>query len=255
MGLTNKDWWYVGGALVGLYLVQKYRINSQISDPSLGGLGLEGALAAMGTANIDVKLTRYYAYDADGNPTAAGGIEGGSNDRLGKPLYSLDQFNRGEAEYVSLSGDDRAFPYGQKVTIDAFPGVVFRIVDTGGSFSSASKMYSLVRKVPLMIAGAVITTYGKLYRMAGYEPIDVCSDPGGTKVPNTAVMTIYAGDDFASQNPSGLQSLDYSKLRTDVTGQVPQGSSGDSQVPTGGDEYASNDWSGVDEFGDPEGVA
>lgn len=245
MALTRKQgMWLAGGGLVALYLWQKYQIDQVIStgqgSENEVPLGVEGADAAMGnTATIKVRLTTYY-------PTVNNSIEGGPTDKIGRPLNTIDQFRAGQAEYAALSGDDAAFPYGQRVSIDAFPDVVFRVVDTGGSFSSRNWAYQL--KKPL----------GKLYRLAGYEPIDVCSDypeAAAAGHPTTANMTIYAGDDFASQAPRGVQSLDYSKFRNDVTGRVPQGSTGDTQV-------AQNDTSGdsggdgsADEFQDPGSVA
>jgi hypothetical protein len=220
MALTGKAWWYVGGGLALLYLVQKYRIDSTVSDMGSDSgvpLGVEGADAAMANpVTINVKLTTYYP-SATG---AAATMEGGANDMAGKPLHTLDDYQAGNAEYVSLSADNTVFPYGQRVSLDAWPDVVFRIVDTGGHFSSL---------------------YNKVYRIAGYEPVDVASaqpESATAGHPRTAVMTIYPGDDWAGQKPKNpAQALDYSNIQ----GQTPQ-------------EVAEADPS-VSEFGDPEAVA
>lgn len=209
MGLTQKEWWYLGGALVGLYAVQSWLIDQSISDMGAGG--------DVGRAvTLNVKLTTYY-------PSATGAaavMEGGANDMAGHRLYTLDEYLAGAAPYVSLSADNTVFPYGQRVGLDAWPGVEFRIVDTGGHFSSLKD---------------------KVYRVAGYEPVDVASAMPQVATaghPRFAVMTIYPGDDWAGQKPRNpAQALDY----TNVQGQTPQ-------------EVAWDDAS-VSEYGDPEGVA
>ena len=208
MGLTGKEWWYVGGALVGWYVLQSWLI-----DQSIGELGISGG--DMGKAvTLNVKLTTYY-------PSVDSQMEGGANDEAGRPLPTLDDFRAGRSDYAALSADNTVFPYGQRVSLDAWPDVTFRIVDTGGHFSSR---------------------LNKVYRVVGREPIDVASaypQAATAGHPTFAVMTIYPGDDWAEKKPSAAQSLDYSN----VQGQTPQ-----VVADAGGDPS-------VNEFGDPEGVA
>lgn len=126
-------------------------------------------------------------------------MEGGTKDRLGKPLYTLEAYQRGEAPYVSVAGDYNAWPYGQRVEIDAWPGVVFRIVDTGGHFSGPNKVY----------------------RDEAREPLDVCVDSSSTVVPPRATATIVEGDVLGKRTAIGwsfVRGLDGDvKEETDAT--------------------------------------
>lgn len=77
--------------------------------------------------------------------------------------------------FVSVSGDDAIFPYGQRLVISAWPNAVFRVVDTGGHFRGIQKVY----------------------RIVGLEPLDVAVNSPTTFVPKTAVsVRIVAGDNF-----------------------------------------------------------
>lgn len=119
--------------------------------------------------DIPVRLTTYYPI--------ASRMEGGVNDRGGHPLHTIEDHRDRGAPYCSLSGDDSIFRYGTKCTIDAFPGLVFSIVDTGCSFSSAQH--------------PACHGQSKLVRAIGKEPIDVCIDgPGSTAVPTFATLTV-----------------------------------------------------------------
>lgn len=68
-------------------------------------------------------------------------LEGGFNDRCGKPLRTLQGFLKGEAEYVSVAMDENLnIPYGTKVTIPEIEAsymmpIEFRVVDTGSAFT------------------------------------------------------------------------------------------------------------------------
>ena len=66
-------------------------------------------------------------------------IEGGFNDRIGKPLHTLQDFLAGRAPYVSVAMDSTAFPYGTRLRIPELEQkygrqIDFRVVDTGGAF-------------------------------------------------------------------------------------------------------------------------
>ena len=124
---------------------------------------------------INVRLTEYCPFQP-GMTAAEEKMQGGVFDRIGKPLYSLEDYLEGKAPYVSLACDLKGGPpgnvpefrkYGTKVWLpeisesiaDYVEGltdppkmILFRLVDTGGHFFGANK------KV----------------RVAGYEPIDVC---------------------------------------------------------------------------------
>lgn len=77
------------------------------------------------------KGTGYYP---DNSP-----MEGGFQDRMGKPLHTLQDFLNGKAPYVSVAMDSKAFPYGTKLRIPELEKkygrpIEFRVVDTGGAF-------------------------------------------------------------------------------------------------------------------------
>lgn len=77
--------------------------------------------------------------------------------------------------FVSVSGDDQVFPYGQRIGLSAWPNAVFRVVDTGGHFRGVNKVY----------------------RVMGQEPLDIAVDSSKTFVPKTAVTAyIFTGDNF-----------------------------------------------------------
>lgn len=143
--------------------------------------GVRGALASGGT--IKVRLTTYYPYKTYGSAAEAR-LEGGPRDKRSQPLNTLEMYQRGEAPWVSVSGDDRAWPYGQLIYIDAWPGVPFRVVDTGANFSDA--------------AWALKVGGGKVYKAAGYEPLDIATDYPPQAHPTKATATIVVGDALAS---------------------------------------------------------
>jgi len=123
---------------------------------------------------VKVRATGYWPYTAREDEKK---MEGGTNDRKGKPIITLEQHLADPARYpyVSVSGDDALWPYGQRISIDAWPRAVFRVVDTGSHFRGA----------------------GKVYRVVGYEPLDIAVDSSSTPVPKLVVATIYPGDNFA----------------------------------------------------------
>ncbi len=126
-------------------------------------------------ATINVRLTGFHPFMA-GMTAAQRLMEGGTTDSHGKALHTLESYLRGEAEYVSVAGDDAIWPYGQRISLSGWPGVVFRVVDTGGHFRGA----------------------GKLYRVAGREPLDVCCEAEGVVRPREQTCTIHVGDAWGS---------------------------------------------------------
>lgn len=125
-------------------------------------------------AQVSLRLTGYWPFSA----TAAElKMEGGVNDRKGKPLHTVEDYLAGKADHVSLSGDDAIFPYGQRIDIPwGSRTLIGRVTDTGSHFRGA----------------------GKLYRVAGSEPIDVCVATSKTVIPQkTVTAAIISGDNLA----------------------------------------------------------
>lgn len=132
-------------------------------------------VAAVGSGGtFQARLTGYWPYAAK---TAAERLmEGGHHDRKGKPIHTLEQHRADSAAhpFVSVSGDDAIFPYGQRIEIDQWPGLIFRVVDTGGHFRGARKVY----------------------RVVGREPLDIAVDSAQTKVKPPATVRAVKGDHF-----------------------------------------------------------
>lgn len=160
-------------------------------------LGLKSAATARETekaigtgGTINVRLTGYWPF-VKGLSAKERKMEGGVNDRKGHPLHTLEMYQRDPVAhpYVSVAGDDAAWPYGQRIAISAWPGVVFRVVDTGSHFRGT----------------------GKLYRASGREPLDVCVESSSTVVPKSnTTATIFPGDHFAKK---GLTDVATSKFQ------------------------------------------
>jgi hypothetical protein len=127
--------------------------------------------AVQSGGRLKVRLTGYWPFSATEGEQK---MEGGTKDRKGKPLHTLEQHlaDPSAHPYVSVSGDDAIFPYGQRIQIDEWPGAVFRVVDTGGHFRGA----------------------GKVYRALGREPLDIAVDSKRTKVTADSDATIMKGD-------------------------------------------------------------
>lgn len=122
-------------------------------------------------AQIALRLTGYWPFSATASERK---MEGGLHDRRGGDLHTIEDYFAGKSDHVSLSGDDAAWPYGQKVTFSWSDGrkVVGRVTDTGKNFRGSNKVY----------------------RAQGREPIDVCVASSSTKVPVEVTATIIKGD-------------------------------------------------------------
>lgn len=160
-------WWLIGGGVVTIGAVWLAMKKSQETETQVETAILNGG-------RVNVRLTGYWPFTARADEQR---MEGGTKDRKGRPLYTLEQHlsDPDRYPYVSLSGDDAIWPYGQRLALSPWPRAVFRVVDTGSHFRGA----------------------GKIYRVAGYEPIDVCVDSSKTVVPKLAEATIVKGDNFA----------------------------------------------------------
>lgn len=173
--LTHEQWLAI--AVVGVAAYWRARVISSDTEDAISG--------ASGPT-IDVKLTGYWPFTEDLNAVDRR-MEGGATDTHGQPLHTLEDFLSGNAPYVSVSGDDAIWPYGQNIEIANWPGVVFRVVDTGGHFRGLKKVY----------------------RVAGYEPLDICVASSDTVInPSMTTATIIVGDTFGStkgNQPSTIQ--------------------------------------------------
>lgn len=157
-------------------------------------------------ASFQARLTGYWPFQK-GLSAADRLMEGGPRDRMGRPLYTLESYQRGDAPYVSVSGDDAIFPYGQRIELDAWPGVEFRVVDTGSHFRGE----------------------GKVYREEGREPLDICVETSASAVPKHAEALVYEGDVIAVNSPRTVDRVVYELMR----GQFASDESDGSEPPVG----------------------
>lgn len=153
------------------------RRTTKTMENAVAGLDKAGApVLPMGSGvTVPVRVTGYWPFTARPDEVK---MEGGVKDRKGNPLHTLEDFQAGKAPFVSVSGDYTIFPYGQRITLAEWPGVVFRIVDTGSHFHGSNK----------------------IYRIVGREPLDVCVLSSSTKVIPQTDATIFPGDDFEKKS-------------------------------------------------------
>lgn len=102
--------------------------ESELTDSTDDALTVTSSFVARGTG-----------YYPDPSP-----LEGGYNDRKGKPLKTLQQFLAGDADYVAVAMDSTTFKYGQRLRIKELDSkygrsIVFRVVDTGGAFKGKGR--------------------------------------------------------------------------------------------------------------------
>jgi hypothetical protein len=137
------------------------------------------ASSGLGKGQIQLRLTTYYPLDKAGST-----VEGGSNDYKGRPLQYVEDFLAGSCDWVSLSGDPNAWPDGQHIDIPWGDRTIFgRVVDTGSNFSDLGQIGKIF--------------YQKIYRVAGYEPIDVAVRSHLTTPPaNKVTAQIVVGDNW-----------------------------------------------------------
>lgn len=163
-----------GGVALGAAAWFASRKTTDAISRAIGGNGdVDPATGQRGVFNA--RLTGYWPKSATPDERK---MEGGLKDRKGQPLHTLEDHlaDPGAHPYVSVAGDYDIFPYGQRLVVGAWPKAVFRVVDTGGHFHGASK----------------------LYRIAGYEPLDINVDSSTTIVPKTSLVRIVVGDNFES---------------------------------------------------------
>ncbi len=124
---------------------------------------------------VKIRLTEYFPFQS-GLSKKQKKMEGGVLDRIGKPLYTLEDYIEGKAPYVSLACDKLGGPpgkiaefrkYGFKVWIPKLSADINTFIDTPIT-------------VPIMIEFRLVDTGGRFYGdkkevlEAGHEPIDVC---------------------------------------------------------------------------------
>ena len=182
-----------GVAALGALLLasrEKSELEEQVAAPPVALPPTAEIVARLPT--FKARLTGYYPFIA--NLTAKERkMEGGVNDRTGRPLIAIEQHLMDPVRYpyVSVSGDPEIFPYGQRIIIDAWPNAIFRVVDTGDNFSGAKKVY----------------------RIAGYEPLDICQLTSDFKKPTTASAKIVPGDWFEGKTKRTVQEIALSKFK------------------------------------------
>ena len=104
--------------------------------------------SAEGPNSFTTKTTGYWpAPDSQAKAekwSAVAMMEGGAQDREGKLIWPDHTIDAVEAkmksgqlwpdDYVAVAMDSGAYPYGTNLTSPAYPGIPFRVVDTGGAF-------------------------------------------------------------------------------------------------------------------------
>jgi hypothetical protein len=124
---------------------------------------------------VKVTLSEYFPFQT-GLSKRGKQMEGGMTDRIGKPLFTLEDYLEGKAPYVSLACDSAGGPpgnvkefktYGYKVWL---PGLSADI----DSFIDKPVMLPIQIDFRLVDTGNAFTGDKKLIRVAGMEPIDVC---------------------------------------------------------------------------------
>lgn len=133
---------------------------------------VQDAVSGEGSPKVKVHLTHYYPFDV--RTEAERKVEGAPEDRKKNPLHTVEDFLAGKSDHVSLAGDYTIWPYGQKLLVPwGDRTLVGRVTDTGGHFHGA----------------------GKVFRVAGAEPIDVCVFSRDNHPPKSTVeVQVVVGD-------------------------------------------------------------
>jgi len=199
----------IGGGLATLGVVwlavRKSNETTEAVTRAVRGENEPGVIPTLGpkpVPTVALHLTGYWPFKpglTDAQRLMEGGVQGAAvwqgrkaiDPSTGKRhnLVTVEQHLSDPSKYpfVSLSGDDDIWPFGQKIIIPWIGGrtVVGRVVDTGGHFRGA----------------------GKVYRTFGEEPIDVCVTSSSTKVPSSVIAQIIPGDNFAGGLPVAVAKI------------------------------------------------
>ena len=156
---------------------------------AVAGLDKQGApVLPMGAGvTVPLRLTGYWPYSArpdeqkmEGGTTGAAAwrkkrvVDPATGKRVQLVTVEMHRADPGRYPYVSLSGDPDVWPWGQKLSIPWSDGkpIAARVVDTGQHFTGA----------------------GKIFRIVGREPLDVCVQTSATKVIAKTDAMIAPGD-------------------------------------------------------------
>lgn len=166
----------LGASVAALFLAKK--TTKAVEDAVKGEAP---PVPAGGTNTIKAHLTHYYPFQ-EGLTAAQRKMEGNPVDATGGPLYTVEDFLAGKAEYVSLAGDLQGhkgtiWPYGQKILVPwGNKTLIGRVTDTGGHFHGLAKVF----------------------RVVGAEPLDVCVLSSNNHPPKSTVdVQVVVGDTFA----------------------------------------------------------
>jgi hypothetical protein len=171
----------LGASLAAIFMARKSATATKDAVSGVSPAAAPGMLNA-----VTLHLTGYWPFQAGLSATERK-MEGAPVDRKGKPLHTVEDFLAGKSDHVSLSGDPDIFPYGQKISIPwgDTTTITGRVTDTGGHFHGL----------------------GKVFRVAGAEPIDVCVLSSATVIPKkTVVASVIVGDHL--DKPSKALALD-----------------------------------------------
>lgn len=212
---TTADWkspefanavykWQKNNGLVGKWIDGKFgpvtmSAMAKLNDSLKEQYSSEAVTPWQADGKVKLRLTGYWPYTARPDERK---MEGGIFDRKMPQGYSDKPYSKQyqahvlhtaeqhladpiKHPFVSLSGDDSIWPYGQEIMIPWTNGRTLRgkVVDTGSHFRGKNKVY----------------------RTEGYEPIDVCVNSAQTKVP-THVVAQVVGDFPKSVEPMIAQS-------------------------------------------------
>jgi 3D (Asp-Asp-Asp) domain-containing protein len=167
------------------------------SSVSLDDEAWEGEFAEGDTASSDLSVLSRFTTTGTGYYPDSSTLEGGFLDRKGKPLKTLQQFLAGNASYVSVAMDTKAFSYGQRLRLKQFNErygreIVFRVVDTGSAFRGkgrsridicvANRTASLDRTVNSVLSAEVVdessTAPAPTTGGSSGSPASTCSNDG-----------------------------------------------------------------------------
>lgn len=188
-GLTGK---WVDGKFGPLTMSTMTKLNPELKEKYTA----DAVAPWLPDGKVKLRLTGYWPFTARPDERKMeGGIfdrkmPKGYADKPESPQYQAHVLHTAEQHladpikhpFVSLSGDDAIWPYGQELLIPWTNGQTLRgrVVDTGSHFRGA----------------------GKVYRSPGYEPIDVCVDSAQTKVPQHVVAQIVGGQPKQTMPPA-----------------------------------------------------
>lgn len=124
---------------------------------------------------IKVSLTEYYPFE-NNLTRREKRMEGGTFDRRGKPLYTLEDYVDGIAPYVSAACDSLggAPGYVKEFRIYGFKAWLPKITDNISTYIDSPKTLPVIIEFRLVDTGGAFRGKTKKIRAAGYEPIDIC---------------------------------------------------------------------------------